>query len=126
VARANNKRSEDHYNYKGGHRNWGSLAWCNKIVLQSRHSAERLGYIPLSLSGEDLYTWVQLQENVCGLCRCTPEEAGKRGLVIDHCHSTGTPRGLLCRPCNSALGTLGDTLESIQRVEVYLRGGLYG
>ena len=32
-------------------------------------------------------------------------------------------RGLLCMPCNTALGTLGDTPEALMRVQIYLEGG---
>jgi hypothetical protein len=34
-------------------------------------------------------------------------EPGGR-LVMDHCHSTGKPRGPLCDPHNSALGNFND------------------
>lgn len=43
-------------------------------------------------------------------------------LVVDHCHSTGKVRGLLCHNCNRALGLLKDDLESVNRVKVYLEG----
>lgn len=39
------------------------------------------------------------QGHCCAICR----EAGRR-LVVDHDHETGAVRGLLCVPCNSALG----------------------
>lgn len=43
--------------------------------------------------------------------------------VPDHCHATGRIRGVLCRSCNKALGMLGDTEESIQRLLEYIRRG---
>ena len=43
-------------------------------------------------------------------------------LCYDHDHKTGKFRGVLCRKCNSALGKLGDTLESIGRMYKYLGG----
>ena len=30
-------------------------------------------------------------------------------LVVDHCHATGKIRGLLCSPCNTAIGGLRDS-----------------
>lgn len=39
---------------------------------------------------------------------------------VDHCHKTGTIRGLLCRKCNSALGLFGDDVENLRRAIEYL------
>jgi Recombination endonuclease VII len=50
------------------------------------------------------------QGGVCRLC-AQPEPARARGgggprrLAIDHCHREGHVRGLLCTPCNTAIGT---------------------
>ncbi len=42
---------------------------------------------------------------------------------VDHCHETGKVRGILCARCNSALGKLGDSVESIRKeVLAYLEG----
>jgi hypothetical protein len=40
----------------------------------------------------------------CGICGKVPA-AGARRLDRDHCHTTGTPRGLLCWACNRQLRT---------------------
>lgn len=52
----------------------------------------------------------------CHLCG----SAGK--LNVDHCHSTGAVRGLLCTACNTGLGKLGDTRESLLAALRYLDG----
>jgi len=39
----------------------------------------------------------------CSICHTTPEQTGKR-LSVDHCHSTGETRGLLCDNCNHGIG----------------------
>lgn len=59
-----------------------------------------------------------------GLCPLCDKEMDPP--VIDHCHDTGAVRGLLCRPCNAALGVLGDTEESIRRVLSYLTRSSFG
>lgn len=46
----------------------------------------------------------------------------KESLCYDHDHNTGKFRGVLCRKCNSALGKLGDTLQSIEKMYIYLGG----
>jgi len=47
-------------------------------------------------------------------------------LAVDHDHNTGLIRGVLCRRCNQALGALGDSVESIERVLAYLRRAYEG
>lgn len=46
------------------------------------------------------------QENVCAICKGGAK--GKRPLVVDHDHSTGKVRQLLCYGCNRALHVLED------------------
>ena len=43
-------------------------------------------------------------------------------LVVDHCHTTGKVRGLLCHNCNRALGLFQDSPESLKRALDYLEG----
>lgn len=54
------------------------------------------------LSIED-YAWMCQKQNwKCFLCQEEPKTY--QGLVVDHCHKTNKVRGLLCNPCNTALG----------------------
>ena len=41
-------------------------------------------------------------------------------LVVDHCHNTGNFRGWLCRNCNTGIGKLGDTIDSLVTALNYL------
>ena len=55
------------------------------------------------------------QNYECAIC-------GKkdRSLVVDHNHTTGKVRGLLCSHCNTGIGMLQDSVEIIRRAEGYL------
>ena len=48
-------------------------------------------------------------------------DATDRKLVLDHCHSTGVIRGVLCTACNTSIGKLGDTSKSLLRAVAYLQ-----
>ena len=53
-----------------------------------------------------------------GRCHCCQKET--QDLVVDHCHNTGVFRGWLCRNCNTGIGKLGDTCESLVDALNYL------
>jgi len=55
------------------------------------------------------------QHGVCPICRTTPER-----WTVDHDHSTGAVRGLLCGSCNLGIGHLGDDVERLRRAVRYL------
>lgn len=58
------------------------------------------------------------QGGLCGVCR---RQHGR--MVVDHDHSTGAVRGILCVRCNVCLGGLGDNLDGVMRLVQYLSGG---
>jgi hypothetical protein len=58
------------------------------------------------------------QEGRCAICKRLPPSS-KRGLSVDHCHTTGVCGALLCARCNTALGNLEHPLRPAW--EVYLR-----
>ena len=59
---------------------------------------------------------MESSDGMCQICEAT------EALCYDHCHVTGDFRGVLCRPCNSALGHLGDDLRGVMRAVKYLEG----
>lgn len=65
------------------------------------------------------------QNGVCAICHnperiIHPSTKEVKALCVDHCHSSGVIRGLLCFDCNTAVGKLGDDLEKSKKVVDYL------
>jgi hypothetical protein len=63
---------------------------------------------------------LEAQAGCCAICGKSAEDQ-KRRLSIDHCHVTGEVRGLLCTPCNTGLGSFGDSVDRLGRAVAYLR-----
>jgi ferredoxin-like protein FixX len=62
---------------------------------------------------------LQLQNFCCAICM-SPTPKGRGTFHVDHCHETGKIRGILCHDCNTGIGKLGDSLESIKKAVSYL------
>ena len=72
------------------------------------------------LAPEDADLMLMAQGNVCASCGA--EEAGnKNGWAIDHDHTTGAIRGVLCHGCNVGLGGFADSIEKLEAAIRYLR-----
>lgn len=63
----------------------------------------------------------RLKEEVGNQCSICGSEGSEKELVVDHCHTTGYVRGLLCEKCNMALGFFGDTIEGLHKAMEYLK-----
>ena len=80
------------------------------------------------LTPEQYDQMLEEQGGVCLLCRRPETVRGNNGrvkrLAVDHCHTTGKVRGLLCNNRNRAIGLLGDDPAVISRAAEYLVAGL--
>lgn len=60
------------------------------------------------------------QGGCCKICQLQEVETSRGLLFVDHCHSSGGIRGLLCNNCNALLGMAGDSPEVLRRGAAYL------
>ena len=65
---------------------------------------------------------VEKQNNSCAICGKHKSEFTGRGnnFHIDHCHTTGKVRGLLCSNCNTGLGQFKDNQVLLENAIQYL------
>lgn len=73
----------------------------------------------------DIEALAEKQGHRCAVCDThkddIPHASFKHNpLVIDHCHSTGKVRGLLCPTCNIMLGHAKDNVRLLSRAITYL------
>lgn len=75
------------------------------------------------ISEQDMYFLAEHQNWSCAICHVDisdilKPEGGPNTGVIDHDHETGFVRGILCRGCNFAVGSL--TVSMAQSIVAYL------
>lgn len=61
------------------------------------------------------------QEGLCAICRRPESQANRKNLNVDHNHSTGEVRGLLCSLCNRAIGYFQDDISILMSAVSYLK-----
>lgn len=65
------------------------------------------------------------QGGCCAICKEQEKAIDKRtnkprALAVDHCHTTGAVRQLLCNRCNHVLGLIKDNIDLCDNIKVYL------
>jgi hypothetical protein len=81
------------------------------------------------LSLQDYDDLLASQDGCCKICKTTdPRGQSKAGrFYVDHNHTTGKVRGLLCNDCNTAIGLLKDSPKTVAKaLEYLLEEGYYG
>lgn len=110
--------NREHYDANGdAMRARGRSQWLDRPRRPQRHR----GYYLKKAYG---LTVAQYDEMVaacggkCAVCGRIPRE--RERLHVDHNHTTGKVRGLLCNQCNAGIGLLGDAPEGLRRAIEYL------
>lgn len=60
------------------------------------------------------------QDHKCKICGSTDPRHNSGNFVVDHCHTEGHVRGLLCGECNLMLGKAHDNISTLQNAITYL------
>lgn len=91
----------------------------NRETLVARERERKFG-----ISHAEYAELHQGQGGVCAICK-KPETATRNGkvksLAVDHCHSTGRIRGLLCADCNTGIGKLKEDKNIFLAAIQYLK-----
>lgn len=72
----------------------------------------------------DYEAMLKAQGGGCAICgRTNPGVSWGRNLHIDHDHSSGRIRGLLCQPCNTSIGKFNDDPALLRKAAAYIEHG---
>jgi len=126
------KISKDGYGYR--------CKSCDRTVRatsRSRSKETKKGYSRRALMSmygltiQDYENMLKAQNRCCAICGTdNPLGEGNHSkrsyfsFCVDHCHTTGKVRGLLCNPCNRGLGFFKDSVEFLLKAGEYLIEGM--
>jgi hypothetical protein len=85
-----------------------------------RHNIIKRTATKAGVTVEYVLEQLKLQDYKCKICNRPESELSKK-LHVDHCHTTGKYRGMLCGPCNQALGLFKDDPQVLEKAIKYLR-----
>ena len=71
---------------------------------------------------DDYHSMLERQDNGCGICKEKTPGGRTQFFAVDHCHTTGKVRGLLCTKCNRGLGLFNDNTGKLLSAINYLKG----
>lgn len=92
----------------------------DKDKVNTRSKSNRL-MRNIGISIDDYQAIMEKHDGRCDICG-TAEPGGPHGKFnLDHCHSTGTLRGILCRRCNTSIGQFEDSVELLESAIRYLK-----
>jgi hypothetical protein len=73
------------------------------------------------ITATEYNTLLHKQNNVCKICGQKEQSKRNKRLAVDHCHTTGKVRGLLCSNCNRGVGLLKDNIQLLEKAIEYLK-----
>lgn len=93
--------------------------FCNRHYMRFRKARS------FGLSMDDVAAMLTVQNGACAICGNQESSrdgaSGKlRELNLDHCHTSGRPRALLCNRCNRGLGYFRDSTDVLRSAIAYL------
>lgn len=106
----------------GHHKVDGSLNKHAHLDKQRQHHWKQMGIV---LSTEEYNQILNLQNGRCALCDLHTSALNHR-LCVDHDHSTGKIRGLICKSCNAMLAWLEkvsslDVIRTFWKTDVFIK-----
>lgn len=74
-----------------------------------------------NISLDDYNSMLEGQNGRCLGCNIFHTDSARGRFHVDHCHTTGKIRGLLCHNCNTALGLVKDNVDTLSMLISYLK-----
>lgn len=98
---------------------------CNYKRPYNRNEENRLNHYykkTYGMSLQNVKDTINQQNNKCKICGKEEGASRMEKFVVDHCHTKGNVRGIICGKCNTALGLVNDDTTILQNMISYLKG----
>lgn len=105
-----------HPNALGGYNALPRCKLCMALYKREVHFLRSYG-----ITSQEFNAMLVKQEGKCAICGSQGSGKESDRLVVDHCHTTGKVRGLLCWPCNIGIGMFKDRKDILNTVISYLQ-----
>lgn len=110
---------------------WHARKWQARKQARPGWDNERRLKRNYGLTLADYDDMLKKQNGVCAIClgieRSFSHRTGQlKKLAIDHSHTTGKVRGLLCSRCNLTIGHIEESIELLRAMELYMQRHLNG
>jgi hypothetical protein len=117
ISRFQKKRNKHSAQCKDCRNEYNRNVWYPKNAEKQKKMAAkwkknnkaRIAATRYNINESDIVNAINKFDGFCDLCG---EKTKKT--VIDHCHETNKFRGLICHRCNTLLGRLGDSKNSVK------------
>ena len=113
--------------YKEQQRQKNKLRYKNNLEKYKQYRESRKNQIRenslknnFGINLEEYNNMLEKQNHCCDICGLHKSNF-IRHLAVDHCHSTGKIRGLLCVNCNLAIGNFRDDITLIKKAINYIQ-----
>ena len=103
------KKRREHY-----HRNKSKILEQKKIQYNPDKAKNRRLLKEYGLSLEEYNSRAEQQDNRCACCGTYAK------LVVDHCHTKGNVRDLLCNRCNTVVGACEEDVSIVENIKDYI------
>lgn len=104
---------------------WWARKWASRRQNFPLYEADRNLRRKYGITSDQYKEMLKTQGDACAICK-KPETSpdgrtgGTKSLAVDHCHETQRIRGLLCKRCNTLLGSVGDSMDLLVQMVLYL------
>ena len=89
-----------------------------KVIDTERRSKLKATY---GITPEQYELMLERQSGKCAICAAKKPGGRTKLFFIDHCHTKGHIRGLLCMRCNTGLGLFFDNPKFLSNAATYLK-----
>ena len=95
--------------HKENNKKWYSRSGRNKHLLNT-----------YGVTQESYSHMYKVQKGCCAICGVEEKNTHLKRLYVDHSHTTGKIRELLCHNCNSSLGQLKESIDTLKKMINYI------